>query len=215
MDYETKRRTLETLRAQVKELEDSLELDEAAQGWQSSGFYPAYQATVGFLLGIFGATTSLLFNVVGSLLFGKNALELIRVYLTFPLGERALQLTGQSQDIYAVGDGVILAVGCCLYLVTGMILGIPVTMAIAWWAPRAGLGVRLVIASLVSLAIWVVNIYGILSWLQPMLFGGRWIVETVPWWVGAATHLIFGWTIALAYPLARYQPYRRPTESQA
>jgi hypothetical protein len=32
--------------------------------------------------------------------------------------------------------------------------------------------------------------------------GGRWISELVPWWVAGLTHLAFGWTIALVYPLA-------------
>jgi hypothetical protein len=50
-----------------------------------------------------------------------------------------------------------------------------------------------------------VMFYGILSWLQPMLFDGRWIVDNtrLPWWVAAATHVVFGWTIALLYPFAR------------
>ena len=61
-------------------------------GWRATGYYSAYYATAGFLLGSFGAMASLLFNVVGAPLAGKSPLELIRVYLTFPLGEKALQL---------------------------------------------------------------------------------------------------------------------------
>ncbi len=69
-------------------------------------------------------------------------------------------------------------------------------------------------ASVVSLAIWGINFYGILSWLQPLLIGGdpgNWITNPsyLPWWVAAATHLVFGWTIALLYPLGEYTPYRR------
>ncbi len=37
-----------------------------------------------------------------------------------------------------------------------------------------------------------------------MLFGSHWIIELVPWWVAALTHLIFGWTVAATYPLARF-----------
>ena len=36
------------------------------------------------------------------LVAGKTPLELIRVYLTFPLGEKALQLTDTGQSVYAV-----------------------------------------------------------------------------------------------------------------
>ena len=39
---------------------------------------------------------------------------------------------------------------------------------------------------------------------------GNWITNPnyLPWWVAAATHLVFGWTIALLYPLGVYTPYR-------
>jgi hypothetical protein len=46
----------------------------------------------------------------------------------------------------------------------------------------------------------VVNFYLLLAPLQPLLLGGRWIAELIPWWVAALTHLIFGWTVALLYP---------------
>ena len=57
--------------------------------WPPSTFYTAYYVMGGCVLGMIGAATSLLFNVIGSLVFGKPALLLIQVYLTFPLGERA------------------------------------------------------------------------------------------------------------------------------
>ena len=114
---------LEELRARVQILET--ELRHVSDHWPPVGFYTEYYATTGFILGKFGALTSLLVNIVGALIFGKNPLELIRVYLTFPLGEKALQLTTAGKDVYAIGDSVILAVGCCLYLITGMVIGRP------------------------------------------------------------------------------------------
>jgi hypothetical protein len=202
----SKREELETLRARVAKLESEVESETLAPQANLSRDYTAYHATVGFVLGIIGAAASLLFNVLGSLVAGKNPLELIRVYLTFPLGAQALQLTEiGGASIYAVGDGLIVAMGCTLYLATGMALGVLVTLALAKFAPRGSLVVRLIVAGLASLAIWAVNFYGILSWLQPLLFGGRWIVDNtrLPWWVAASTHLVFGWTIALIYPFAR------------
>jgi hypothetical protein len=214
MDAQDKLQELERLRAQVRALEGEVVKEEAERGWQASGYYGAYYATAGFILGIFGAMTSLLFNVIGAPIAGKTPLELIRIYLTFPLGEKALELTSTGQTGYAVSDGVILAIGCCLYLGTGMLLGIPVYMTIARFAGRRGLFMRLLVASVVSLAIWGINFYGILSWLQPMLVGGdpgNWITNPtyLPWWVAAATHLVFGWTIAALSPLGEYTPYRR------
>jgi hypothetical protein len=220
MDIPAKREELEHLRARVGELEEEIIRAEAQRGWQATSYYSAYYATSGFLLGSFGAIVSLLFNIVGATIAGKSPLELIRIYLTFPLGEQALRLTQAGQDVYVVGDGVILAIGCCLYLGTGMLLGIPVYMALTRFAARGGLVMRLLVASVVALAIWAINFYGILSWLQPMLIGGEpgnWITNSdyLPWWVAAATHLVFGWTIALLYPWGVYTPYRRAWEKAA
>ena len=58
--------------------------------------------------------------------------------------------------------------------------------------------------------------YGILSWLQPAVVKNmspeNYIVNRVPWYVAAATHLVFGWTLAIVYPLGDFTAYRRPTE---
>jgi len=213
----TKQQELAELRSRVRQLEAEIAAEELALRRQVSRDYPAYLATGGFLLGIFGAMASLIFNVIGSLVAGKPPLELIRVYLSFPLGARAFQLAeGGGAHSYAVGDSLIIALGCCLYLGTGMLLGVPVTLALRTFAPRRSVVTRLVVGGLAALVIWGVNFYGILWWLQPLLFGGRWIVDGshLPWWVAAATHLVFGWTIALLYPLVRPEPANR-TESMA
>jgi hypothetical protein len=199
-DQATKRQELEELRARVRQLER--ELQTPPEHWQATTYYTAYYATTGFMLGIFGAATSLLFNVVGSLLWGQHPLKLIHVYLTFPLGEKALQMD----------DGLTLAIGCCLYLATGMLLGVPVYLALTRFTQNAGMGRRLIWATGLGLAIWLINFYGLLSWIQPLLFGGRWIVDQIPWWVGALTHIVFAWTLALLYPLGLYTPYRPQSE---
>ena len=58
-----------------------------------------------------------------------------------------------------------------------MLLGIPFQMVIARFLPNAKLGTRLIVATVLGLVLWVINFYGILSWLQPLLFGGNWIVD--------------------------------------
>jgi hypothetical protein len=68
------------------------------------------------------------------------------------------------------------------------------------------------IASVLSLAIWAINYYLLLSWIQPLLFGGNWILTLIPPWVAILTHLVFGWSMALLYPLGRFEPYRVVTE---
>jgi hypothetical protein len=200
-----KRHELAELETRARQLREDLAREDVVPPFQPHGYYAAYYATTGFMLGIFGGMSSLLFNVVGSLLVGQHPLELIRVYLTFPLGDRALQ----------IDSGLALAIGCCLYLGTGMLLGVPVYLALTRWTAQSSLLRRLFVASVVSLLIWIVMYYGILSWLQPALVEMRpenLIVHRVPPWVAALTHLVFGWTLAIVYPLGDFTAYRRPLE---
>ena len=45
----------------------------------------------------------------------------------------------------------------------------------------------LLVATVLSLLIWAIGFYGILNWLQPRLFGGKWTTsgKTLLWWVAA------------------------------
>lgn len=92
-NLEQKKRELLALKAQVAALESDLADNQIPPDWSPVKFYSAYYATVGFVLGGFAAMVSLLFNVIGSTVAGKHSLEIIRVYLTFPLGARALPKT--------------------------------------------------------------------------------------------------------------------------
>lgn len=205
MDRQAKLRELETLRERVARIEAEL----AAEGpspWPPRQYYTAYHATTGFMLGMLAALASLLLNVFGALLVGRHPLELIRVYLTFPLGERAL-------DYQMGNDWLVLTMGICLYIGTGALYGIVFQLALTWFTPHSSVGARLALVSVLALAIWVINFYGILAWLQPLLFGGNWIVERVPIVVAAGTHLVFGWTMLLVSPLGRFTPYSPETQS--
>ncbi|MEZ6100179.1 MAG: hypothetical protein R3E01_14520 [Pirellulaceae bacterium] len=194
------------LQSRVTQLQS--ELAAAAPKWERPKYYAAYYATTGFMLGIFGAAASLLFNVVGSAWVNQSPLKLIQIYLTFPLGEDALKAE--------MASGVALAVGCCLYLGTGMLLGVPVYLALTKLVGEsADLTKRLVVATVLGIAIWLINFYGILSWLQPMLFGGNWIVQLVPWWVACVTHLVFTWTMAIVYPHGLYRHYESPQSASS
>ena len=210
MDTESKQSDLAELKRRVADLEAQIAAETKPPPFRPTGYYTAYYATTGFMLGIFGAMASLLLNVVGSVLTGKHPLELIRCYLTFPLGDQAFELPPAQ-------NGLMLAIGCCLYLGTGMVLGIPVYLALTRWGAGGALTKKLIIATVVSLLIWLVNFYGILSWLQPAVIDmseDNLIVNRVPWWVAAATHLVFGWTLALVYPLGDFVPYQRVSEQQ-
>jgi hypothetical protein len=202
---------LAEVQAEAARLAAELESDslaESAGEWARKGYYLTYYGTAGFFLGMVAALSSLMFNIIGASIAGKNPLQLIKVYLTFGLGERALDP--------ALGSGLALAMGCVLYIATGMLLGIVFHVILTRYAAQAGLLGRLAWASVIAVAVWLVNFYVLLSWIQPLLFGGNWITSTdpvyLPWWVALATHLVFGWTMALIYPWGLFVPYRPQVE---
>lgn len=200
MDRDAMRRELEQLRSRANVLEVELASGGGPAEWPPRRFYTAYEVLAGFVLGAAGAGASLLFNLIGSLLVHQHPLRLIQVYLTFPLGESALQMD----------SGLALAIGCCLYLLTGMTLGIPFQLVLSRYFAEASLPVRFIVVSALGLALWLINFYILLSWLQPVLIGGNWIVEQIPWWVAALTHLVFGWTMLIVQPLGRFVSAPRP-----
>lgn len=203
VDIEAKKKRISELRAEALQLEQELSSEPSTWHPAESHYYGMYHATSGLVLGSVGAVASLLFNVVGSLAIGQHPLELIRVYLTFPLGEKAFE----------VETGMTLAIGCCLYIGTGMLFGIVFQMMIARIAPNGSLMTRLGLATVLGVTLWLVNFYLILDWLQPLLIGGNWIVDPdiLPPWVGVATHLVFAWTMACLFPYGKHEPYRRQT----
>ncbi len=214
LSVEQKQLELQALKAKVSALESDLAGDQIPPDWTPKSFYSGYYVTVGFVLGGFAAMVSLIFNIIGSSIAGKHPLEIIRVYLTFPLGARALPLGNQNADsAFVISDGTILALGCCLYIGTGMVLGSVFHCVIARFAENRSLSVRLIWGSILGAVVWFVNYYLILSWLQPALFGDNWITDNIllPWWVALATHLVFGWSMAVMAPFGAYVPYRRPT----
>jgi len=163
--------------------------------WPPQGFYLIWHLVVGITLGGLGALVSLAFNVIGAPLFGQPSMQLIRVYLTFPMGERAL----------VAEEGLVLSVGAGLYLATGAILGIGFHLFLRNHR-KSGPVRLLLISTVLGLAVWIFNYYLILSWLQPALLGGRWIVDEIPFWVAAATHLAFAWTIWAGEVWGRVEP---------
>ncbi len=209
--------SVEKLRSQVQQLQGELNKIAEEQRWPPSRFLWTQHVIYGAVLGAFGAAVALLANVVLAPLAGKHPLELIRVYLTFPLGAEALALAETAPHAPVLRDGMVLTFGCCLYLLTGVLLGIPLHAAMTRSA-QPTLRNRLIVCTMLSLLAWQFVFYGVLSWMQPLLFRGDWIAsgKYLPWWVAGVTHLIFGWTMALLAPMARYVPFRprEPTTDQ-
>ena len=142
-----KKAELARLHAEAVRLEAEIDAAETAvsSDWEDQGYYLTYYATSGFFLGMIAALASLMFNIVGASAAGKDPLQLIRVYLTFGMGEKALDP--------AFDNGLALAMGCVLYIATGMLLGILFQVVLGWLAPRAGVVTRLVLASALATSI--------------------------------------------------------------
>jgi hypothetical protein len=189
---------LRRLQERVAELESEMS-ELRTDTWQRSkvSFYPTYLAWSGAVLGMIGAIASLLVNIVGSLAIGQHPLRLIQIYLTFPLAEKAMDPNLDS--------GIALAVGCCLYVLTGAVIAIPLQLILVRFFPTADLMMRLAIGTVLGLLMWAVNFYLLIAWLQPWLFGGNWIVELIPPWIGALTHVVFAWVVAALSPWGRFE----------
>ena len=190
MDKEKRERLIQQHLDAVRHLQtvpDEPANDVGPDAWPPKGYYLIWHVVVGIALGGVGAAVSLLANVIGAPLFGKEPLELIRVYLTFPMGEQAL----------VADDTLVLYAGCGLYLVTGALYGVAFHLAMSQFFSEAPTRRTFMAATVMGLVLWVVNFYLLLSWLQPLLLGGNWIVRLIPFWVAALTHLAFAWTMWL------------------
>lgn len=191
MTREEKIRRIQELQAETSALITTLDDEKSSkypdETWPPKNFYLWYHIMTGSILGGFGAIGSLLFNVVGSVIFDKNPFELIRVFMTFPMGQNAM--TSDSSTM--------LIVGIILYVFTGAMYGIVFEVVMAKYFKNSARGQRFLGAITLGLVIWIVNFYGILSWLQPMLFGGDWIISAIPFWVAALTHVVFALTMVI------------------
>ena len=188
MTREQKLARIDELEAELASLMHDVE-DQAPikpdETWPPKTFYWWYHITTGSILGGIGAIVSLFINVIGSVIFDKNPFELIRIFMTFPMGEGA----------FTSASDVTLIIGIMLYIVTGAFYGIIFEIIIAKYFKHSKRTQRVFVAIGVGLGIWIINFYGILSWLQPMLFGGNWILNMIPFWVAALTHIVFALTM--------------------
>ena len=198
MDAQQRYELIRGHQAAIRQLEVETALEKEPKPWPPDGFYLLWHVVVGMTLGGVAAVVSLLANVAGAPLLGQRPMELIRVFLTFPMGGRALEIE----------EGTVLMVGSVLYLLTGALFGVILHLVLSIFFADATHGKRFLVATGLGLALWIVNFYLILSWLQPLLLGGNWIVRLIPPWVGAFTHLAFAWTLALGETWGRFETNR-------
>jgi hypothetical protein len=178
------RRDLDRLRDEVARIE--AQVSGAAAIEVPARLLLLYNLVAGLSAGCVAAAGSLLFNIVGALVVNQHPLEIIRVYLTIPIGERAL----------ALQTGPWLAAGVCLYLAIGAVYGIPFRLVLAGPFSQAPTIWRLLAATIMGLVLWVLDHYLILGLLQP-LTGEPHLHDLRPAWLAALTHVVFAWTILL------------------
>jgi hypothetical protein len=183
------RETLIELEARLGEL--------ATPTWPPVGFYLTFYIVAGTTIGILGSLASFIFNVVGSLLVNQDPLRILRVYGTVFLGPKAL--TTDDLNFFMLVAVVHFSVGA----IAGAVFHVLVNRFVP-----ARTGLQIVLGALYGLVMWVVNFYVVIAWLQPRLFGEAYVLELMPIWIAALTHVVYGLTLGLLQPLGRFVPYR-------
>ena len=127
----------------------------------------------------------------------QNPLLFLRVYGTVFLGPRAL--TTEYLNFFMLVAVVHFSVGASA--------GAVFQVFISRFVPDRP-GLQIVLGGVYGLLMWVVNFYVVIAWLQPRLFGEALVLKLMPVWIAALTHLIYGLTLGVLQPLARFVPYR-------
>lgn len=184
-------------RSAITTLEAQLQAPVVAS-WPPVGFYLTFYVVAGIILGILGSVTSFAFHVVGSLLVNQDPLLFLRVYGTFFLGASAL--TTDDLNFFMLVAVVHFSVGASAGAVFQVFIG---RYGPTRWSAQILLG------ALYGLLMWVVNFFFVISWLQPLLVGKAYVLELMPMWVAALTHVIYGLTLGVLQPIGRFVPYQR------
>lgn len=170
---------------------------DTAPGWPPKGFYLTFYVVAGLMLGVLGSLVSFLCNVAGSLLLRQDPLLFLRVYGTFFLGREAL--VTDHLDFFMLVAVVYFSVGA----VGGAVFHVLVNYLCPDRVP-----LQVVLGAAYGLLMWVVNFYVVIAWVQPRLFGEAFVLELMPAWVAALTHVAYGVTLGALQPLGRFVPYR-------
>lgn len=205
MSTEELRKQVEAARQQLHDLENELrrvERKDLDERWFPQGFYTAYHVLSGCVLGMIAAWCTLLFNMIGAAACGESPLKLLRVYSTF-LGP----VTATARL-----DAVVLILALGMHTLTGAVCGAPIHVVYSRFLVRQRLMPRLLTGVFLGAVMWIVNFYGILIWLQPLVTGegSSYIVDNVPAWVAFLTHVAFAEVVVLLQPLGMFNARNYP-----
>jgi hypothetical protein len=145
-----------------------------------------YFATVGAFAGFLASLMVLAADVASARVLGFAPFMLLRFYATLHDGSAALLMDDWRFFLSAF----------FMHLAVGSLLGAVFVVIVSGRELFEKLSHYLGAGVLFGLAIWVLNFYLLLSWIQPLMNGRAYILENIPWWVAAGTHAIFGITVA-------------------
>jgi GAF domain-containing protein len=156
-----------------------------------TGFYLTFYILAGMVLGVMGGLTSFIFNMVGSLIIAQDPMAILRAFGTFFIGADALTTLNLNFLILVL----------LVYLSGGAVAGAAFQVMVSRYFADRPLVYKILLAGAYGLGLWIINFYGIISWLQPLLVGKAYILEMMPFWVAASTNLVFGLTLGLLQPI--------------
>ena len=201
MDHAELQQQIEKQRRVLEELESELKRQAGTptKSWYQSGFYTSYYLMAGLILGALASWVSLGFNILGAWIAYGDPLRILRVYATFFGG-----------DAVIAGEywGIATLLALILHSATGAVVGAPIHVIYSRYVANSSLQKRVLVGVALGIVMWLINFYGILSWLQPVVSGGTWIVDLIPWWVAMLTHISFTLTMMLLQPYWSFNPQR-------
>mgnify|MGYP001591367785 CR=1 FL=1 len=188
-------------RQALEELEQKLSKisGKPSKPWYRSGFYTSYYVISGLILGALAAWVALAFNVIGAWIAFGDPFRLLRVYATF-FGGPAIMSGTQ--------DGIAILLALILHSATGAVVGAPIHVVLSRFVAHMTLQKRIVAGVALGVAMWLINFYGILSWLQPIVSGGRYIIDEIPIAVAVLTHICFALTMLMLQPYWAFDAQR-------
>jgi hypothetical protein len=129
--------------------------------------------------------------MIGASLLNLEPTQLLRVYATLKEGP----------DAMVASNGIPLTDTFLMHLGVGSALG-AVFLLIMTRRKQMPAFTRFLVEGMVyGLAVWITSFYLVLVWLQPLIEGEAYIVNSIPWWVAMGSHALYGCTIGLvAFP---------------
>jgi hypothetical protein len=150
-----------------------------------------YFATVGLIAGFFASLTKLVANMIGASLLDLEPTKLLRVYATLKEGP----------DAMIASNGISLTETFLMHLGVGSALGAVFLLFMTRRDHIPAFKSFLLEGMVYGLAVWITSFYLVLIWLQPLIDGKAYIVNSIPWWVAMGSHAVYGCTVGLvSYP---------------